>query len=74
MALWFVFPRWYEESGSMECDHFETQIVVYEKFHTEQLYENLSEQTDIVPLECPVSQDVGETIAWYKVTVYLYFL
>lgn len=61
---WCVFCRWFGVSG---CDEFVTEIVVYEKFHTDQLYRNFSEQISILPLECPVWQDVGESITWYKV-------
>ncbi|XP_060785110.1 interleukin-1 receptor type 2 isoform X4 [Neoarius graeffei] len=59
----YITQRWYNAS---ECEEFETKVVVYEKFHTDQLYRNFSEQTDILPLGCPVWQNKGENITWYK--------
>lgn len=62
--MFMVFCRWYDV---FECEEFETEIVVYKEFHPDQLYGNFSEQISILPVECPVWKDIGETIAWYKV-------
>ncbi|KAF4086703.1 hypothetical protein AMELA_G00087360 [Ameiurus melas] len=59
----YITQRWYTVT---DCDEFNTEIVVYETFHTDQLYRNFSEQTNIVSLDCPVYEDKGETITWYK--------
>ncbi|XP_034160727.2 interleukin-1 receptor-like 1 [Pangasianodon hypophthalmus] len=59
----YITQWWYNVS---ECDEFETEIVVYETFHKDQLYKNFSEQISILKLDCPVWQNIGETITWYK--------
>lgn len=64
LYLWYVFHRWFSVS---HCEQFETEIVVYKKFHTDQLYRNFSDQISFRPLHCPVWQDIGESITWYKV-------
>ncbi|XP_053483849.1 interleukin-1 receptor-like 1 [Ictalurus furcatus] len=59
----YITQRWYTVT---DCEEFKTEIVVYETFHTDQLYGNFSEQIDILLLDCPVYQNKGETITWYK--------
>ncbi|XP_046700493.1 interleukin-1 receptor-like 1 isoform X2 [Silurus meridionalis] len=59
----YITQWWYDVA---QCDEFVTEVVVYEKFHPNQLYPILSEQIHILPYECPVWQNTGENITWYK--------
>ncbi|XP_053352371.1 interleukin-1 receptor-like 1 [Clarias gariepinus] len=59
----YITKWWYNGSN---CDEFENKIEVYEKFHTDQLYGNYSEQTSIVTLYCPVCKENERNFTWYK--------
>uniref|UniRef100_A0A4W4DV10 TIR domain-containing protein n=1 Tax=Electrophorus electricus TaxID=8005 RepID=A0A4W4DV10_ELEEL len=59
----YITRWWYEYD---KCDEFETDVVVYEEFHTDQLYGNFSEQTTTVEMLCPVCEKQEKNLTWYK--------
>ncbi|KAF4108702.1 interleukin-1 receptor-like 1 isoform X2 [Onychostoma macrolepis] len=55
--------RWWYEKG--QCAEFETDVVVYEEFSTNLLYDTLPEQV-VSRINCPVCEDEQGSIIWYK--------
>ncbi|XP_062861478.1 interleukin-1 receptor type 1 [Trichomycterus rosablanca] len=55
--------RWFDDD---ECDDYETDIVVYEEFHPDQLYGNFKERTGFVPLDCTMCNNQKKRVTWYK--------
>ncbi|XP_060731789.1 interleukin-1 receptor type 1 [Tachysurus vachellii] len=49
-----------------KCYEFVTEIVVYENIYLSQVYTTFFEQQNILSFDCPVWQDKGENISWYK--------
>ncbi|XP_076854518.1 interleukin-1 receptor-like 1 isoform X2 [Brachyhypopomus gauderio] len=59
----YITRWWYEHD---KCDEYETDVVVYGEFHTDQLYRNFSEQTATVEMLCPVCENQEKNLTWYK--------
>lgn len=58
-----VWCRFFDDE---ECDEFETDVVVYEEFHPDLVFE---EQPGFVPLDCNIvpCNNQKKRITWYKV-------
>ncbi|XP_039539497.1 interleukin-1 receptor-like 1 isoform X2 [Pimephales promelas] len=58
----YITRWWYEKD---KCDEYETDIVVYEAFHTDLLYSPMVEEKAIA-IYCPVCENQQAAFLWYK--------